>query len=525
MPSSFTEYPLSEEILSALEQLQYRTPTPVQVKVIPEILAGKDVLAKSQTGSGKTASFGIPLCELVEWDENRPQALVLAPTRELAIQVKEDIFHIGRYKRINVPVLFGRSPFYKQVQALKQKTHIVVGTPGRVLDHMERKTLDTSAIRYLVIDEADEMLNMGFREDIETILGQLPEERQTMLFSATMPKPILEIAKRYLHEPEIVKVIQKELTVPKIEQYYYEVNPRKKNEVLSRLLDMYDPSLSLVFCNTKRKVDELVADLKGRGYFAEGLHGDMKQSQRDRVMNGFRNGRTDILVATDVAARGIDVDDVEAVFNYDVPQDDEYYVHRIGRTGRAGREGRAFTLVVGKEIYKLKDIQRYCKTKIRRQPIPSVNDVAAIKVEKLLEQAGELIATDGLGRMMDLLEEYLDGSDYSATEMAAALLAMQLGETSTQTLPKEEFGDTGAEEGMVRLFINIGKKQGIRPGDILGAIAGESGISGNLVGTIDLYDKYTFVEVPREVASDVLEAMKNVKIKGKSINVEPANRK
>ena len=191
-----------------------------------------------------------------------------------------------------------------------------------------------------------------------------------MLFSATMPKPILEIAKRYLHEPEIVKVIQKELTVPKIEQYYYEVNPRKKNEVLSRLLDMYDPSLSLVFCNTKRKVDELVADLKGRGYFAEGLHGDMKQSQRDRVMNGFRNGRTDILVATDVAARGIDVDDVEAVFNYDVPQDDEYYVHRIGRTGRAGREGRAFTLVVGKEIYKLKDIQRYCKTKIRRQPIP-----------------------------------------------------------------------------------------------------------------------------------------------------------
>ena len=522
MPSSFTEYPLSEEILSALEQLQYRTPTPVQVKVIPEILAGKDVLAKSQTGSGKTASFGIPLCELVEWDENRPQALVLAPTRELAIQVKEDIFHIGRYKRINVPVLFGRSPFYKQVQALKQKTHIVVGTPGRVLDHMERKTLDTSAIRYLVIDEADEMLNMGFREDIETILGQLPEERQTMLFSATMPKPILEIAKRYLHEPEIVKVIQKELTVPKIEQYYYEVNPRKKNEVLSRLLDMYDPSLSLVFCNTKRKVDELVADLKGRGYFAEGLHGDMKQSQRDRVMNGFRNGRTDILVATDVAARGIDVDDVEAVFNYDVPQDDEYYVHRIGRTGRAGREGRAFTLVVGKEIYKLKDIQRYCKTKIRRQPIPSVNDVAAIKVEKLLEQAGELIATDGLGRMMDLLEEYLDGSDYSATEMAAALLAMQLGETSTQTLPKEEFGDTGAEPGMVRMFMNIGKKDRVRIGDILGAVAGESGMEGALVGTIDMYDNFSFVEVPQEYAAAVLEAMNHSKIKGRRVNMEPA---
>lgn len=419
--------------------------------------------------------------------------------------------------------IYGGQEISKQIRSLKGGVQIVIGTPGRVMDHLRRHTLKPQTVDIVVLDEADEMLNMGFREDIETILGQLPEERQTMLFSATMPKPILEIAKRYLHEPEIVKVIQKELTVPKIEQYYYEVNPRKKNEVLSRLLDMYDPSLSLVFCNTKRKVDELVADLKGRGYFAEGLHGDMKQSQRDRVMNGFRNGRTDILVATDVAARGIDVDDVEAVFNYDVPQDDEYYVHRIGRTGRAGREGRAFTLVVGKEIYKLKDIQRYCKTKIRRQPIPSVNDVAAIKVEKLLEQAGELIATDGLGRMMDLLEEYLDGSDYSATEMAAALLAMQLGETSTQTLPKEEFGDTGAEPGMVRMFMNIGKKDRVRIGDILGAVAGESmEWNGALVGTIDMYDNFSFVEVPQEYAAAVLEAMNHSKIKGRRVNMEPA---
>jgi len=423
---------------------------------------------------------------------------------------------------IKVLPIYGGQEISKQIRSLKGGVQIVIGTPGRVMDHLRRHTLKPQTVDIVVLDEADEMLNMGFREDIETILGQLPEERQTMLFSATMPKPILEIAKRYLHEPEIVKVIQKELTVPKIEQYYYEVNPRKKNEVLSRLLDMYDPSLSLVFCNTKRKVDELVADLKGRGYFAEGLHGDMKQSQRDRVMNGFRNGRTDILVATDVAARGIDVDDVEAVFNYDVPQDDEYYVHRIGRTGRAGREGRAFTLVVGKEIYKLKDIQRYCKTKIRRQPIPSVNDVAAIKVEKLLEQAGELIATDGLGRMMDLLEEYLDGSDYSATEMAAALLAMQLGETSTQTLPKEEFGDTGAEPGMVRMFMNIGKKDRVRIGDILGAVAGESGMEGALVGTIDMYDNFSFVEVPQEYAAAVLEAMNHSKIKGRRVNMEPA---
>ena len=426
---TFEEMCLDTRIMRAIAEMGFEQPSPIQAQSIPIAVEGKDMIGQARTGTGKTASFGIPMLQRINPKDKSLQAIVLCPTRELAIQSANEIRKLAKFLHgIKVLPIYGGQEISKQIRSLKGGVQIVIGTPGRVMDHLRRHTLKPQTVDIVVLDEADEMLNMGFREDIETILGQLPEERQTMLFSATMPKPILEIAKRYLHEPEIVKVIQKELTVPKIEQYYYEVNPRKKNEVLSRLLDMYDPSLSLVFCNTKRKVDELVADLKGRGYFAEGLHGDMKQSQRDRVMNGFRNGRTDILVATDVAARGIDVDDVEAVFNYDVPQDDEYYVHRIGRTGRAGREGRAFTLVVGKEIYKLKDIQRYCKTKIRRQPIPSVNDVAAIKVEKLLEQAGELIATDGLGRMMDLLEEYLDGSDYSATEMAAALLAMQLGE-------------------------------------------------------------------------------------------------
>ena len=520
---TFEEMCLDTRIMRAIAEMGFEQPSPIQAQSIPIAVEGKDMIGQARTGTGKTASFGIPMLQRINPKDKNLQAIVLCPTRELAIQSANEIRKLAKFLYgIKVLPIYGGQEISKQIRSLKGGVQIVIGTPGRVMDHLRRHTLKPQTVDIVVLDEADEMLNMGFREDIETILGQLPEERQTMLFSATMPKPILEIAKRYLHEPEIVKVIQKELTVPKIEQYYYEVNPRKKNEVLSRLLDMYDPSLSLVFCNTKRKVDELVADLKGRGYFAEGLHGDMKQSQRDRVMNGFRNGRTDILVATDVAARGIDVDDVEAVFNYDVPQDDEYYVHRIGRTGRAGREGRAFTLVVGKEIYKLKDIQRYCKTKIRRQPIPSVNDVAAIKVEKLLEQAGELIATDGLGRMMDLLEEYLDGSDYSATEMAAALLAMQLGETSTQTLPKEEFGDTGAEPGMVRMFMNIGKKDRVRIGDILGAVAGESGMEGALVGTIDMYDNYSFVEVPQEYAAAVLEAMNHSKIKGRRVNMEPA---
>ena len=519
---TFEEMCLDTRIMRAIAEMGFEQPSPIQAQSIPIAVEGKDMIGQARTGTGKTASFGIPMLQRINPKDKNLQAIVLCPTRELAIQSANEIRKLAKFLHgIKVLPIYGGQEISKQIRSLKGGVQIVIGTPGRVMDHLRRHTLKPQTVDIVVLDEADEMLNMGFREDIETILGQLPEERQTMLFSA-MPKPILEIAKRYLHEPEIVKVIQKELTVPKIEQYYYEVNPRKKNEVLSRLLDMYDPSLSLVFCNTKRKVDELVADLKGRGYFAEGLHGDMKQSQRDRVMNGFRNGRTDILVATDVAARGIDVDDVEAVFNYDVPQDDEYYVHRIGRTGRAGREGRAFTLVVGKEIYKLKDIQRYCKTKIRRQPIPSVNDVAAIKVEKLLEQAGELIATDGLGRMMDLLEEYLDGSDYSATEMAAALLAMQLGETSTQTLPKEEFGDTGAEPGMVRMFMNIGKKDRVRIGDILGAVAGESGMEGALVGTIDMYDNFSFVEVPQEYAAAVLEAMNHSKIKGRRVNMEPA---
>ena len=520
---TFEEMCLDTRIMRAIAEMGFEQPSPIQAQSIPIAVEGKDMIGQARTGTGKTASFGIPMLQRINPKDKNLQAIVLCPTRELAIQSANEIRKLAKFLHgIKVLPIYGGQEISKQIRSLKGGVQIVIGTPGRVMDHLRRHTLKPQTVDIVVLDEADEMLNMGFREDIETILGQLPEERQTMLFSATMPKPILEIAKRYLHEPEIVKVIQKELTVPKNEQYYYEVNPRKKNEVLSRLLDMYDPSLSLVFCNTKRKVDELVADLKGRGYFAEGLHGDMKQSQRDRVMNGFRNGRTDILVATDVAARGIDVDDVEAVFNYDVPQDDEYYVHRIGRTGRAGREGRAFTLVVGKEIYKLKDIQRYCKTKIRRQPIPSVNDVAAIKVEKLLEQAGELIATDGLGRMMDLLEEYLDGSDYSATEMAAALLAMQLGETSTQTLPKEEFGDTGAEPGMVRMFMNIGKKDRVRIGDILGAVAGESGMEGALVGTIDMYDNFSFVEVPQEYAAAVLEAMNHSKIKGRRVNMEPA---
>ena len=422
---------------------------------------------------------------------------------------------------IKVLPVYGGQEIVKQIRSLKGGVQIIVGTPGRVMDHMRRKTIRTDEIGTVVLDEADEMLNMGFLEDMETILSQLPEE----FFSATMPQAIADIAKKFQKDPVMVKVVKKELTVPKVTQYYYEVKPRTKVEVMCRLLDLYSPKLSVVFCNTKKRGDELVQALQGRGYFAEGLHGDMKQSQRDRVMKGFRSGKTEILIATDVAARGIDVDDVEAVFNYDVPQDDEFYVHRIGRTGRAGRVGKAFTFVVGREVYKLKDIQRYCKTKIYAQPIPSLNDITAIRLEKVLDEIDHIIKNEDLNRMTRIIEQKLNEEDYTAMDIAAAFLKQALGENeqNNDRGHMEDFGDTGAEAGMVRLFINIGKKQKVRPGDILGAVAGESGIPGKLVGTIDMYDKYTFVEVPRENAADVLRAMKNTKIKGKTINVEPAN--
>lgn len=422
--------------------------------------------------------------------------------------------------------IYGGQEIVKQIRSLKNGTQIIIGTPGRVMDHMRRKTIKMEQVHTVVLDEADEMLNMGFREDIETILEGVPEERQTVLFSATMPKAIMEITKKFQKKAEVIKVTKKELTVPNIEQFYYEVKPKNKEEVLARLLDIYTPKLSVVFCNTKKQVDLLVTSLLGRGYFAAGLHGDMKQVQRDRVMQGFRSGKTDILVATDVAARGIDVDEVEAVFNYDLPQDDEYYVHRIGRTGRAGRVGRSFSFVSGKEVYKLKEIQRYCKTKIYAQKVPSLNDVATTKMENILDDIDQIIVNEDLTLMINAIQERVNDSDYTAMDMAAAFLKMCTGMTSEEEQEEMDFGDTGAEEpGMVRLFINIGKKQKAKPGDILGALAGETGMPGKLIGTIDMFDKYTFVEVPREYAKDVLLAMKNVKIKGKTIAIEPANQK
>lgn len=521
----FDELELMPQILRGIKEMGFEEATPIQAKAIPIILSGCDVIGQAQTGTGKTAAFGIPVLQKVDPSLKKTQALILAPTRELAIQVSDELHHLSKYMHgVKILPVYGGQDISKQIRSLKGGISIIVGTPGRVMDHLRRRTIRCEHVNTIVLDEADEMLNMGFREDIETVLEYIKEEHQTILFSATMPKPILDITKKYQKNAKTIKVVKKELTVSNIEQYYYDVKRKDKVEVLTRLLDFYNPKMSVVFCNTKRMVDELANELSTRGYFAEGLHGDMKQQQRDRVMGNFRKGKTEILIATDVAARGIDVDDVEVVFNYDLPQDDEYYVHRIGRTGRAGKTGKAFSFVKGKEVYKLKDIMRYCKTKIYAQPIPSSEDVAMIKAEKVMDEIATIIEEEDLRDMINLLEQQINESDMTAMDIAAAFLKQSIGGVE---LNKEEdtfdFGDTGAEEGMVRLFVNIGKKQKVKPGDLLGAFAGESGMPGKLVGAIDMYDNYTFVEVPKEYAKDVLNAMKNVKIKGKSINVEPAN--
>jgi ATP-dependent RNA helicase DeaD len=538
----FEELNIRPEILRAVEDMGFEEATPIQAQAIPVMMTGVDMIGQAQTGTGKTASFGIPLLEKVDPNNRKLQALVLCPTRELAIQVAEELRNLAKYMHgVKVLPIYGGQDIVKQIRSLKGGVQIIVGTPGRVMDHMRRHTIRLDEMKTIVLDEADEMLNMGFREDIETILKETPENRQTVLFSATMPQAIMEIARTYQKDATHVKVVKKELTVPSIEQYYYEVRPKNKDEVLCRLLDLYAPKLSLVFCNTKKKVDDLVLELQNRGYFAEGLHGDLKQIQRDRVMQGFRDGNTDILVATDVAARGIDVDDVEAVFNYDLPQDDEYYVHRIGRTGRAGRTGRSFTFIVGREVYKLKDIQRYCKTKIIAQPIPSLDDVANVKVENVFRRLERTLQEEDMTSSIRAIEEYLNESDHTAMDLAAAFLKLELGdslEDQKDELAQEQYsweaerrekkhkhGKGGSKEDMVRLFLNVGKKQKLKPGDILGAIAGESGMPGKAVGSIDMYDKYTFVDVPQKYYKQVMKSMKHTKIKGNRVNIEKASDK
>jgi ATP-dependent RNA helicase DeaD len=524
----FEELNLSDEILKAVAEMGYEEATPIQSQAIPLLLDGKDIIGQAQTGTGKTASFGIPIIEKVT-SEKVIQALILCPTRELSIQVAEELSELLKYKKgIHELPIYGGQPIERQIKALKNGTvQIVIATPGRLKDHIMRKTIKLDKVDIVVLDEADEMLDMGFRDDIEFILKTVRESRQTVLFSATMPKSILELSKKYLKKPEMVKVVPKELTVPKINQYYLEMKPNMKLEVLTRLIDIHDPELSIVFCNTKRGVDKLVSALQARGYFAEGLHGDLRQQVRDKVMGKFRSGDIEILVATDVAARGIDVDEVDAVFNYDLPQDIEYYIHRIGRTARAGRSGQAFTFVTGKDIFKIRDIEKYTKKKIIREKVPTVKDVEMIRTNEIVDEVKGIIdeGTD-FPKYREILDKLLR-DDYTSAEIATGLLKILIeGESNRkEDTGKESNGDKSkaAKGGMVRLFVNLGKKQNIQPKDLVGAFSGEAGMPGKAIGAIDIFDKFSFVEIEAQYVDKALLAMNKARMKGKNIFVEPAN--
>lgn len=583
---------LSEEIQSALKDMGFETPSPIQAQAIPILLEGRDVIGQAQTGTGKTAAFGIPLIEDIDVTNRKPQAIILCPTRELAMQVAEEIKKLAKYKRgLRVTPVFGGASIEKQISDIKAGSQIIVGTPGRVIDHLQRRTLDLTQIRTIVLDEADEMLNMGFIEDIENILTTIPEERQTVFFSATMPRPILDLTKRFQNNPELVKVTQKELTVSNIEQFYYEVKSGARTEAMTRLVDMYGLKMMLVFCNTKRGVDELVEELQLRNVMAEGIHGDLRQTQRNNVLAKFKTGVITMLVATDVAARGIDVSGVDAVFNFDIPLDQENYVHRIGRTGRAGRLGKSFTFITGrKDIQKLRDVTNYTKAPIAKGEIPTAAEIAEFRKKQFVELVGNTIYADKLNDFQDMASALLEAHP-NAKNVVAALLKLQIG-SIVKNYADEDFalptggrdrggdrsegrsydrfdrgsdrgesrgrdrfdrndrGDRGGErrersssyaprEGerreprarnesasnanMVKLFINVGRNQNVRPGDIVGAIAGEARIDGKMIGDIDIKDKFSFVFIPKDLVGTVMDKMNENTIKGHRVNLEVAN--
>ncbi|MCH5249393.1 MAG: DEAD/DEAH box helicase [Lachnospiraceae bacterium] len=424
----FRDSGVDKRIIRAVEEMGYDYMTPIQEQAIPVFLSGKDVIGQAQTGTGKTAAFGIPILQKINPDNRNLQAIILCPTRELAIQAADELRKFSKYMHgVKVLPIYGGQDIGRQIKSLKG-VQVVVGTPGRVMDHMRRHTMKMNDIHTVVLDEADEMLNMGFREDIETILKEVPEERQTGLFSATMPKPILDITKMYQKDAVFLKMTPKEITISLIKQAYYVVQHKNKEEVLCRLMDYYDPARALIFCNTKRMVDELTENLKKRGYAVEGLHGDLSQHQRDTVMNLFKSGNAAVLIATDVAARGIDVDNVEAVFNYDVPDDIEYYVHRIGRTGRAGKTGRSFTLATGRDIRKIREIERICHTRIKERKVPAAMDITARKADKILNESEEVIAGQDLTKAIKFLEERIALGEHDALQYAAAFMKMKLGD-------------------------------------------------------------------------------------------------
>jgi len=519
---TFSDFALHRNLQKAVNDMGFEEPSPIQATAIPLILEGHDVIGQAQTGTGKTAAFGIPLIERVS-NEGKVQAIVLTPTRELAIQVSGELRKISKYKRTRTLPIYGGQSIGHQIRTLKQGVQVVIGTPGRILDHLRRKTLRLDDVKMVVLDEADEMLDMGFIDDIKEILSYTPEERQTLLFSATMPNEILDLSRRYMNNPETVAINRKEVTAPLIDQVYYKVLERNKLDSLCRILDSEEVGLGIVFCRTKRGVDELTDALQERGYLADGLHGDLSQAQRDRVMKGFRDSSIELLVATDVAARGIDVGNITHVINYDIPQDPESYVHRIGRTGRAGRKGIALTLVTPREMRQLLTIEKVTKSNLQPRSVPTLAEVAEKQQMQWKEQVISVITSDDVD--LSLFTSVVDDmkQEYSLERIAAA--ALHVAFSSTFQTEEEEvynFGDTGASKGMVRFFMNVGRNIEMKPHDLVKEISETVGISGKSVGKIDIFDKFTFFEITEDAAPFVYEALRHSRVLGARVNVEPA---
>lgn len=515
----FEEFNLRESVKKALADAGYVTSTQIQTKAIPSILEGRDVIGQSQTGTGKTASFSLPIIEKVDIESKKTQALILCPTRELAVQVAEEIRKFTKYTEgLKTLAIYGGQSIDRQILGLKKGVQIVIGTPGRVMDHIKRKTLKLDNVKMVVLDEADEMLSMGFEEDIESILKYVPEDRQTVLFSATMNQRIMNITKKYLKNPKNIKIKAEALTVDNIEQISLEMKQGMKDESLTRLIDIHKPRKAIVFCNTKRKVDDLIEVLKKKGYKAEALHGDIKQTQRDRIMRKLKNGEFQILVATDVVARGIDVEDLDLVINYDIPQEDEYYVHRIGRTGRNGNTGKAFTFVVGKERSKIYEIQKYAKTKIAAGKIPTLKEVKEAKNKGIIDNIQKVIDNEEFGNL-EAFEQLLK-QNKDVKQVAKALFSMLTNQPKEETQEKDIIADSN---GNVRLFLNLGKKDKIMVKDIIGSMSANTAISGQDIGRVNLLDKFSFVEVPVNYVDEVMNGMKGKQIKGKDVNIEIAN--
>ncbi|MFG3044740.1 DEAD/DEAH box helicase [Streptomyces sp. NPDC048202] len=545
----FADLDLAPEIQRALSALGYEEPTPIQQEAIPPLLEGNDLLGQAATGTGKTAAFALPVIQRIARDGKGkgPSALVLVPTRELAIQVSEAVHRYGTDLGVRVLPVYGGQPIGRQLRELQRGVDVVVATPGRALDHIARGTLPLGGLRTVVLDEADEMLDMGFAEDIDSILENVPEERQTVLFSATMPSRIDSMARKHLSDPVRVR-IEREAPAPgeapRIRESAYIVGRAQKAAALGRLLDVESPEAAIVFCRTRDQVDQLSETLNGRGYRAEALHGGLSQEQRDRVMGRLRGGTADLLVATDVAARGIDVEHLTHVINYDVPSAPESYVHRIGRVGRAGREGVAITLAEPRESRMLKAIERATGRKVPLEKVPSVADLRARRLELTRAALHEsLLEDEDLERFRVVVETLGDEFDVMDVALAAVKLAHESGgaafdeEEIPELAPRDRDRDRGdrgrgdrdrgprgrrpqrTSPGMTRLFVGAGRSSGVRPQDLVGAIAGETRLSGRDIGAIEIADRFSLVEVPEEAADDVVSAMRGANVKGRRAQV------